>query len=80
MKLHRAHRLGVLEVRVDRCDHDACFNGDQVDANERDPDPGVDDDTFIQDPVEYVDQTAAARGAFDCHSLPAFPLLRLTLR
>ena len=29
--------------------------------------------------VQYVDQTAAARCAFDCHSLPAFPVF-LTLR
>ena len=41
---------------------------------EGDPDPGIDDDAFVEDSVEYVDETGAARCAFNCHDLPAFPL------
>src|SRR5262249_24346383 len=69
-----AHRFGVLEVRVDRSDDYARFDRDQVDAHERDPDPGVDDDAFVENSIEYIDEAGAARCPFDCHRLPAFPL------
>src|SRR4051795_11709657 len=67
----------VLEVRIDRSDDDARFNRDQVDADEGDANPRVDDDTFVEDPVEYVNETCAAWCTFDSHGLPAFPLSRL---
>src|SRR5213075_3239546 len=49
----------VLEVRVDRSDDDARFNRDQIDADEGDTNPRVDDDTFVEDPVQYVNKTCA---------------------
>src|SRR5439155_10520103 len=38
---HRADRLGVLQVRVDRRHDDARLDGDEVDADEGDTNPGV---------------------------------------
>src|SRR5437867_10156900 len=63
----RAHRLGILEIGLDRRHDDTGFNGDQIDADERDADPGVDDDAFVQHPVEDVDEACAAACPFDWH-------------
>src|SRR5581483_4366099 len=69
-----AHRLGVPQVGVDRGDDDAGFDGDQVDADERDAYPGVDDDAFVEDAVEDVDEARAAGCSFNWH-LVGPPLL-----
>ena len=71
---HLADRFRVLQVGVDRGDDDARFDGDQVDADERDADPGVDDDALVEHAVENVDETRAACGAFNCHA--AAPAVR----
>ena len=52
--------FGIAEIGVDRRDNDTRFNGKQVNANERDAHPGVDDDAFVEDAVEHIDQTGAA--------------------
>src|SRR5215813_6065717 len=65
----RADRLGILQIRVDRGDDNARFNGDQIDADQGHPDPRVDDDPLVEDPIEHVDQTAAAGGPFNCHRI-----------
>src|SRR5205814_571026 len=55
---HRGHLTDgfrVLQVSIDRCDHDACLNGDEVDPDQRDTHPGIDDDPLIQYSVEDVD-------------------------
>src|SRR5690242_11409371 len=63
-----AEGFGVAEVGVDRRHDDASFDRDEVDAHERDPDPGVDDDALVEDPVEDIDEAGATCGAFDWHS------------
>src|SRR5437773_2636723 len=40
---------------------------DVFDADEGDPDPGVDDDALIQDAIENIDETRAAGCAFNGH-------------
>ena len=60
-------RLRVLQVGVDGRHHDARFDGDQIDADERDTDPGVDDDTLVQHSIEHVDEACAAGGPFNGH-------------
>ena len=63
----RTHRLGVLQVRIDRRHHDARFNGDEVDADQRDAHPRVDDDSLVQHAIEDVNETCAACGSFNGH-------------
>ena len=53
-------RLGVLEVGVDRRDDDASFDRDEVDADQRNADPRVDDDPLVEDAIEHVDETRSA--------------------
>src|SRR5439155_9092281 len=43
------------------------FDGDQIDADQRHAEPGIDDDAFVQDAVENVDETCAAGGPFNGH-------------
>src|SRR5207244_3033418 len=64
---HLSHRLRVLDVRVDRRDDDAGLNGDEVDAHQRDTHPCVDDDSFVEYPIEDIDQTRAAGCPFNWH-------------
>src|SRR3954467_6440651 len=54
-----ADGLGVLEVRVDRSHDDSCFDGHEVDADQRHTDPRVDDDTLVEYAIEYVDEGTA---------------------
>src|SRR5207237_6655857 len=53
----------------------------QVDPDQGEPDPGVDDDALVEDAVEHVDQ-AAGPGALDLHrrrvSVTPPPALRKT--
>src|SRR5262245_239180 len=62
-----ADRFGVLQVRVDRRDDHAGFHRDEVDTDQRDTDPCVDDDPFIEYPIEDVNKTCAACGSFNGH-------------
>src|SRR6185369_9719069 len=66
---------------VDRRHHDARFDGDQVDTDERDAYPGIDDDALVEHAVEDVDEAASALCPFNRHrSIPLgtspFPSLR----
>src|SRR6266702_5553803 len=61
----RADGLRVAQVGVDRSDHDAGFDRDQVDADQGDAYPRVDDDAFVQNAVKDVDETRAAWGSFN---------------
>src|SRR6185503_7707487 len=78
----KAKRICVPQVGVDGGDDDARFDRDQVDANERHAHPRVDDDSFVQDAVEYIDEARATWTAFnDRHLLAPFCLeLSLELR
>src|SRR5512141_1869673 len=60
-------RFGVFQVRVDRGDHDAGLDRDEVDADERNADPRVDDNPLVEDSIEDVDETCAACSAFNGH-------------
>ena len=62
-------RLGVLQIGVDRGYHHTRFNRDEVDAHQRHPDPGVDDDAFVQDTIEDVDKTCSTCSSFNGHCL-----------
>jgi hypothetical protein len=53
-------RLGVLEVGVDRGHDDARLDRQEVDADERDANPGIDDDAFVQHSIENIDETRTA--------------------
>ena len=54
-------RTGVSHVGRDRGDHDACFDGDEIDPGRGHTNPGVDDDSFVEHAIENVDD--AGRGA-----------------
>ena len=64
-----ADRFGVLQIRVDRGDDDARLDRDEVDAHQRDADPGIDDDAFVQDAIENVDETCSTCCSFNGHCL-----------
>ena len=53
-------RIGVLQISVDGSDDDAGLDRDQVNAHERDPHPGVNDDPFVQDAIENIDKAGSA--------------------
>src|SRR2546422_957571 len=62
-----ADRFPVLQVRLDRCDDDARFHGDQVDTDQRNANPCVDDYPLVEYSIEDVDETCAACGSFNGH-------------
>src|SRR6266850_1844411 len=64
----RADDFGELQVSRDRRDNDACLDRDQVDADERDADPGVDDDALVEHPIENLDEATVTGDALDPHS------------
>src|SRR5690349_9673968 len=51
-----AHCLRILQVRIDRCDDHSCLDRHQIDSNERDAYPRVDDDALVQYSVENIDE------------------------
>src|SRR5437763_1414190 len=48
----QSYRIGIFEVGVDRSHDDASFHRDEIDADQRNADPGVDDDTFVEYAVQ----------------------------
>jgi len=46
--------LSVLEIGIDGSDHNTSFDSDQIDANKRYANPGIDYDAFVQDAIKYV--------------------------
>src|SRR5690606_24172416 len=40
---------------------------DQVDADQRDANVGVNDDALVENPVQNIDETRASRGSFNGH-------------
>src|SRR6185369_4512128 len=59
----------VLEVRVDRRNHDARFDRNQIDSDQRNSNPRVDHDSLVEYAIEYINQRTATWGAFNGHSL-----------
>ena len=51
---------GVLQVGGDRGDDDAGLDRHEIDAHERQPHPGVDDDALVENAIEHVDDVAGA--------------------
>src|SRR5207249_3512156 len=64
---HESEGVGVSEVRVDRGHDDSCLDSNEVDADERDPDPGIDDDALVENPVEDIDEARATWRTFNWH-------------
>src|SRR5579864_7424741 len=44
----------ILQIGVDRSHDYAGLHRDEVNADQRNADPGIDDDTFVENPVEHV--------------------------
>jgi hypothetical protein len=61
--------IGVAQIGVDRRDNDTRFNRDQVNANQGDAHPCVDDDPLVENAIEHVDETGSARSSLNGHSL-----------
>src|SRR5215475_14071990 len=59
----------VLQICVDRRDHDARLDGDQIDPHQRNADPCVDDDPLVEYSIEDVNETCTARGSFNGHRM-----------
>jgi hypothetical protein len=66
----------ILQVRVDWCHDNSGFDRDQVDTDERNPNPGIDYDTFVQYPVKHVNKAGSAWYPFDRHAIPSSAALK----
>src|SRR5439155_5501686 len=71
-----ADDVAELQVSRDRGDNDASLDRDQVDADERDADPGIDDDALVEHPIENLDEAIATSGALNPHSQKLPPVAR----
>src|SRR5713226_10754955 len=70
----------MLHMGVDRRDHDARLDGDQVDAHHGHAHPCIDDDALVidddalvEDAIENLDKTVGRRRAFNRQSRPPSP-------
>src|SRR6185437_8465625 len=61
------HCFRVLEICIDGRDDDARFNSHEVNTDQRDTDPGIDDDTLVEHSVEDVDEGTATGRTLDSH-------------
>ena len=57
----------MCEVCRNRGDDDAGLDRNQVDANEGQAYPRVDDDPLVEDAIENIDLASGAGGALDGH-------------
>ena len=62
------HLLGsprrIPQISVDRRDHNARVDCEQVDTPERKTKPGINDDTFIEDAIKDIDEVRTAGRPF----------------
>src|SRR5262245_32934803 len=70
---HLTDRFGVLQVCVNRRHDDARLNRDEVDPDQGDRNPGVDDDPLVEHAIEDVDQACAACCTFNGHRTLLLP-------
>lgn len=54
----QANAFGVLQIRLDGRHDDARLNRNKLDANQRDPGKGVDDDSLVENAVHNLSQSA----------------------
>src|SRR5437879_1345854 len=64
---HFSHGFPVLPIRRDRRDDDTSLDGDEVDADERDAHPGVDDDALVEHAIQNVDEAAPGSRSLNSH-------------
>jgi hypothetical protein len=60
-------RLSVLQVSLDGRDDDSRFNGEDLDADQGNPHPGVDDHTLVEDPINDFNQAGRTNRFFYGH-------------
>ena len=53
--------LRMAQVAVNRCDDDPGIDRDQVDADDRQTHPGIDDDPLVENVIEHIDDAGARR-------------------
>src|SRR2546422_19591 len=57
----------VLQVSGDRGDDDAGVDRHEIDACQRQPHPGIDDDALVENAIEHVDEAVRTGGTLDRH-------------
>src|SRR6185503_7239351 len=62
--------LRETEVGVDARDHDACIDREDLDADERDADVGIDDQPLVEDDVDDLGQPPTPAGVGPGHVAP----------
>jgi len=60
-----AQRPGMAQVGVDRRCDDPRLDGNQINAGDRHPSPGVDDDPFVEHVVENIDEAGGRARAVE---------------
>lgn len=63
-----SERLSKLKIRGDGSDNDTRFKSDQVDPDERDTYPGVNDDALVENAVQNVGEASATCRSLNYHS------------
>src|SRR5207245_1156401 len=74
-EVETVHRLGESKVCVDARDHDPGVDSKQLDPHDRNPYVGIDDESFVENEIEYVRQTAGPRRPGDRSGLSHQPFL-----
>src|SRR5579864_4088579 len=62
-----ADRFRILQVCVDRRDDDPRLDGDEIDAHQRNTNPGIDHDPLVEHAIEDIDETSTACCTFNRH-------------
>jgi hypothetical protein len=64
----QAHGLGILQVGINGCNDHAGFNGDEIDADERHSNPGIDDDAFVEHSIQNVNEAGSPCCSLNGHA------------
>ncbi len=59
---------GVLQIRLYRSDHDPGLNGQNLNAHQGNPCPGVDHNALVENPIENLDQAGRTYALLDGHT------------
>ena len=55
----------MFQIRGDRCDHNARVHRHEFDAADRQPEPRIQDDSFVKNSIEDVDDIPVGGRSFD---------------
>jgi hypothetical protein len=54
-KANKSDRIGIFQIGVNGGDDYARFDGNQINSDQGDTNPGINDDSFVQYAIENID-------------------------